>query len=89
MRSMAEGGREGVGCGSPKVEWHKGEWKNPFPTQEMELQEKPGLCLGSPEQILIQEQQCCLPQQGLGSREERKVTIFLQSLKCVHLGEKH
>lgn len=35
MRSMAEGGREGVGCGSPKVEWHMGEWKNPFPTQEM------------------------------------------------------
>lgn len=32
---MAEGGREGVGWASPKVEWHMGEWKSPFPTKKM------------------------------------------------------
>lgn len=89
---MAEGGREREGWGSSIAEWHLGQWKSPFPTQQGELQEKPGLCLGSPEQICIQEQQCCLHQQGLllhGPRQETVVTIFLQSLKCVQLGEKH
>lgn len=86
---MAEGGS---GLGLPQSGVAHGIVEEPNPTHEMELQEKPSLCLGSPEQILIQEQQCCLHQQGLllqGSTEETVVTIFLQSRKCVQLGEKH
>lgn len=65
MRSMAEGGGKELGWGSPKAKEHMREWKSPFPTPDMDLQERPGLCLGSPEQILTEEQQCCLHQHDL------------------------